>query len=235
MFHSKKRYFTVALIALLMALTTVPAFAANGDGTGGGNGDRRDIAMTLKASSVNDGDTDIAVNETIQLDFNKNICNVTVLANNKLCFHLTDDSGNAVPIRLIFPDTQVQKDYKHEVFIQPVEDLHPNTDYQLTVDSTLAAHNGTVIDNAHIIHFTTGTQRTDAENKILKELDDYIITYETASGENENSIPVNKDGLDDPAEETSLDTDSIAKIAAAAFIVILIAFTAVCLIFKRRK
>mgnify|MGYP002553089687 CR=1 FL=1 len=235
MFHSKKRYFTVALIALLMALTTVPAFAANGDGTGGGNGDRRDIAMTLTSASIRDGDTVIAVNETIQLNFNKNICHVAVLANNKQCFHLTDASGQAVAIRLIFPDTQVQKDYKHEVFIQPVEDLKPNTDYRLTVDSTLAAHNGTVIDNAHIIHFTTGTQRTDAENKVLKELDDYIITYETASGENENSIPVNKDGLDDPAEETGLDTGSIAKIAAAAFIVILIAFTAICLILKRRK
>ena len=97
------------------------------------------------------------------------------------------------------------------------------------------AKNGTTIDNAHTITFTTGIQHTDKENKILKELGDYIVTYETASGENANSVPVNKDGLDDVSEESGPDTASIARIAAVVLIVLIIAFTAVFIIIRRKK
>lgn len=239
MLKHKKTHVITLLICLLLMLNAAPVFASGGDGSGKGDGsglgENKDIELTLVCSSVPDQAADVALNETIQLDFNKNICNITVLSNNKTCFHLTDADGNAVPIKLIFPDTQLQQDYKHEVFIIPKEDLKSNSKYRISVDSTLTANNGTLIDNAHTVTFTTGTERTDRENKILKKLGDYTVTYETSYSENENSVPVNKDGLDDVSEDNGADTGSIAKIAALALIIIIIIFTAVFIIFKRRK
>ena len=235
--HKKSCIITILLCIIMAATSSV--FADGGDGTGSGdgsgNGENKDIPLTLISSSVKNGDSNVTLNETIQLDFNKNICNVTVLANNKLCFHLTDADGNAVSIKLIFPDNQVQSEYRKQVFIQPAEDLKPETSYRIAVDNTVMAKNGTVIDNAHTISFTTGTHRTDEENKILKDLGDYIITYETASGENANSVPVNKDGLDDVSEESGPDMASIARIAAVVLIILIIAFTAVFIIIRRKK
>lgn len=235
MLKHKKSYLIAFIICLLLIFTAVPAFAAGGDGTGGGNGENRDIALTLESSSVKDGDTDVSCRSIFQLNFNKNICNVTVLANNKMCFHLSKMDGTPVPIKLTFPDNQVQKKYRREVFIEPVEPLEPHTNYRISVDSTLAAKNGTVADDAHTIVFTTGTSNVVSPNKVLEELDDYVITYETAEGENENSVPVNKNGLDDVSEDNGPDTGSIARIAAIALIIVIIVFTAVFIIFKRRK
>ena len=236
--HKRSRIFML-ILCVFMVFATSSVFADGGDGTGAGdgsgNGENKDIPLTLVSASISDGAQDVALNETIQLDFNKNICNVTVLANNKLCFHLTDSDGNAVAIKLIFPDNQVQKEYRKQAFIQPAENLKPETEYRIAVDNNLTAKNGTVIDNAHTISFTTGTHRTDEENKILKDLGDYIITYETASGENANSVPVNKDGLDDVSKESGPDMASIARIAAVVLIILIIAFTAVFIIIRRKK
>ena len=235
MLKSKRTYAVCFLSLLLLLLTAVPSFAEGGDGTGGGNGENKDIPLTLERASIANGQKDVAVNETIQLNFNKNICNVTVLANNKKCFHLTDADGKAAAIRLIFPDNQVQKDYRHEVFIQPAEDLSPNTTYRLSVDRTLQAKNGTTIDNAYVLSFTTGTRRTAEENKILTKLGDFVVTYETAYGETADSVPVNKSGLDDVSQAQEPDTGSIARIAAIILILCVVAFTVIFLVLRRRR
>lgn len=235
MLKSKRTYAVCFLSLLLLLLTAVPSFAEGGDGTGGGNGENKDIPLTLERASIADGQKDVAVNETIQLNFNKNICNVTVLANNKKCFHLTDADGKAAAIRLIFPDNQVQKDYRHEVFIQPAEDLSQNTTYRLSVDRTLQAKNGTTIDNAYVLTFTTGTRRTAEENKILTKLGDFVVTYETAYGETADSVPVNKSGLDDVSQAQEPDTGSIARIAAIILILCVVAFTVIFLVLRRRR
>ena len=235
MLKSKRTYAVCFLSLLLLLLTAVPSFAEGGDGTGGGNGENKDIPLTLERASIANGQKDVAVNETIQLNFNKNICNVTVLANNKKCFHLTDADGKAAAIRLIFPDNQVQKDYRHEVFIQPAEDLSQNTTYRLSVDRTLQAKNGTTIDNAYVLTFTTGTRRTAEENKILTKLGDFVVTYETAYGETADSVPVNKSGLDDVSQAQEPDTGSIARIAAIILILCVVAFTVIFLVLRRRR
>lgn len=220
------------ITCLLFALTFVSVFAG---GTGGGNGKNRNIPLTMESSSVTNGASNVAVNETIQLNFNKNICNVTVLANNKKCFHLTDEAGNAVAIRLIFPDNQVQKDYRREVFIQPVSDLEANAKYRVSVDNTLMAKNGTTIDDAHAFTFTTGADRTDQENPILQKLGENIITYETAYGETADSVPVDRSGLDDVSQDQGPDTGSIARVTAIILIALAIGFTVLIILLRRRK
>lgn len=235
MFKFKSNRIIALVMAMLLIFSTASVFADAGDGNGTGNGENRDIPLTLESASIKDGAAGVAVNETIQLNFNKNICNITVLPTNKAAFHLTDADGNPVAIRLIFPDNQVQREHRHEVFIQPAEDLQPETAYRISVDNTLTAKNGTTIDDAHVIRFTTGSHRTDAVNPVLEKLGDFIVTYETASGENANSVPVNKDGLEDVSEDDGSSAGNLALIAAAALIIILIIFTAVLVITKRRK
>ena len=234
--HSRSKSVIIALLlCFIFIFSSIPVFADGGDGTGDGNGENKDIALTLESSSVANGDTGVALNETIQLDFNKNICNVTVLADNKKCFHLTDENGDAVSIKLIFPDNQVQQEYRRQVFIRPAENLQPYSQYRISVDSTLMAKNGTYIDNAHTITFTTGTALTDEENAILKELGDYIITYETAYGETADSVPVDVTGLDDVSEDQGPDMGPIARIAVIILVLIVIIFTAAVIVIKRKK
>lgn len=218
------------------------AFAEDGDGTGGGNGDgsgngkNRNIPLTLVSSSVKDGDTGVPLDPVIQLDFNKNVSNITVLANNKKCFHLTEEGDEAVPIKLTFPDTQLQQEYKKQVFITPKEKLAPETSYRISVDNKITAKNGMVIDNAHTITFTTGTKATSEENAILKKLGDFnTVTYETAYGETADSVPVNVSDLDDPSEDKGMDTASIARISAAAVVLLIIVFTAVFILLRRKR
>lgn len=231
--HENKLLVTF-LVSIMMAFTIAPAFASGGDGTGGGDGKNRDIPLTLKSCSIENNSEDVPVNPTIQLNFSKNICNITVLPNNKMCFHLSDSQGNSVAIKLIFPDDQVQKKYKREMVIQPVENLEPFTEYRIAVDSTLAAKNGTTIDNAHTVSFTTGDKTTDSQNKMLEKLGDFTTVYETSAGENANSIPVNKEGLDEKSRD-SLSTGSVAFIAGGIFLLLIIGFTVVVIIIKRRK
>lgn len=228
-----------SLAFLVFTLLAVPAFGAGGDGTGNGDGSgdgkNRNIALTLESASISDGAVDVPVNQTFQLNFNKNICNVTVLPVNKKCFHLTDSEGTAVSIQLIFPDSQVQRTYRHEVFIKPTEDLQPDSEYRISVDRTLQAKNGTAIDNAYTLSFTTGSSKTKKENKALKKLGENIITYETAYGETADSVPVDISGLDQDSGEGELDTDSLAVLAAMALITLVLLFTALFLYLKRKR
>ena len=235
MIKQRRSIITALVMCLIFILWSVPAFADAGDGTGGGDGENKDVALTLVSSTVADNATDVALNETIQLTFNKNICNITILPNNKKCFHLTDENGEAVAIKLTFPDNQVQREFRHQVFIQPKENLEPDSTYRISVDKTLTAKNGTFIDNAHTITFTTGNSVTDVENSILKELGDFVVTYETAYGETADSVPVDVSGLDDVSEDNGPDTGSIAKIAVIVLVIIVIIFTAAVVILKRRK
>ena len=80
MFNHNKSYIITIILCIIMAFASAPVFADNGDGTGDGdgygNGKNRDIPLTLESASVSDGARDVALNETFQLDFNKNICSL---------------------------------------------------------------------------------------------------------------------------------------------------------------
>lgn len=214
-------------ILWMVCLFMLSPFSAFAEGDGSGSGQNRDIPLALEDCSVSDGQTNVFVNEIIQLDFNKNICNVTVLSNNKTRFHLTDAKGNPVSIELIFPDDQVQRDYRRQVFIRPVKDLRKNASYKLTVDSGLAAKNGLLLDSACSLMFTTGSGRTDEKNQILESLGENRITYETAYEETADSVPVNREGLDEPAPEEKPDTGFLAKIGAVILVLLIIGFTVI--------
>lgn len=151
-------------------------------------GDSDKGPFTLLSCSLSPDQNDVATNVLIQLDFDRNVVNVSVLEHNLTCFHLADPDGNSVAIQVTFPDDQLQQKNKRTVFLQPVESLAPLTRYVLAVDNCLLAKNGTHIDQAYNVSFVTGTEEQPQENALLESLGDYVRTYETDLPMTEQSI-----------------------------------------------
>lgn len=144
--------------------------------------------FSLLSCSVARGETGVATNVLIQLDFGRNVVNISVLEHNAGCFHLANEAGDSVPVRLLFPDDQLQRAVKRTVFLQPVEPLAAESRYVLAVDNALLAKNGTRIDQAYQISFTTGGEQAAQENAVLEELGDQMIALERDTPMSERSI-----------------------------------------------
>lgn len=240
-FTLKKKCMCCVIIFLLSSVFAPISYAAstsvnyieNGQGNGSGQGLNADIALTLVSSSVADGDTNVPLDPVIQLNFNKNVVNISVLENNSNCFHLIDASGAPVPISLIFPDDQIQSDFKRNVFIFPKDNLKMNSKYELVVDSILRAKNDTIIDNAHIIHFETGAAAIGRQNETLLEMGDDITVYTTALKKTEYSVPHDKEiETPQPAKKKPIDMD---KLSSILLIVIAAVFVCASLVFILQK
>lgn len=221
----KKRI--LIFILLLSLLMTCIAYAGSGDGNGSGNGQNKKIALTLESSTPSDGSAKVSRDTIIQLDFNKNICNVKVLDNNKTCFHLTDEKDQVIPITVTFPDDQIQRTYKRQVFIKPKTVLEANTKYRVSVDNTLMAKNGNSIDNAHRITFTTGDATWGETPKILEKLGSNVQAFDSNLAETDASIPKSQDELLNADNKSGLSTKTIAIIAGIAIIGAIVFFTVV--------
>lgn len=187
--------------------------------------------FTLGSTSIRNGSKDVALDVTIQLDFNKNIVNVAVAQNNIACYHLTSRDGSVVPIRIIMPDDQLQRVYKRSVFIQPQAELAPNTEYTLTVDNTLTAKNGNVLDQFYDITFTTGTAAAGERNEILTELGDNIVTYTS-------DLPVPVRNTEPVTAEEPVDSgaalETVSVVLAAVIVAVIIAVTVAYMLMRRR-
>ncbi len=146
----KRRFLSVLLMVLLAALLPVAALATGGDGSGGGS----DVGLALAESSVPDGSTNVAVDTSIVLTFNKNVVNMTVKDNNMGCFTLTSDSG-ASSISVIMGDDQVDPTIKRIITIQPNNPLSPDTKYKLTISKDLMSKSGSTLSQDVVISFAT--------------------------------------------------------------------------------
>ena len=218
----KKLAACLMALIMIMAMPASVVFASGGDGSGGGK--NKNLPFKMDYCSVENGAQDISLNETIQMDFSKNVCNVLVLADNKKCFHLTDEDGNAVTIRLTFPDDQVQHDYKRQVFITPVEEMYPLSEYKLSVDNTLKAKNGKTLEEPVVIKFTTGTVTTEETNVILDTLGENIVSYES-------NLPVIEDEVEEDGEGTNILAMSIAGIV----VILIITATVIFAVIRNKK
>lgn len=178
---------TTGLLAALMALAVLfagmlPVFAAGG--AGDGSGSAREQVLALESASVVDGDSNISIHVVLELTFTGKVDELEVLEHNKDCLHLTDNSGNSVPIRIWFPDTQVQKTFRNQIFVSPQQALAPSAAYTLTVDAALLNKDGATLGETKQIRFTTAAEEADAkgaQNGDLSLLGDNILSYETAT------------------------------------------------------
>ena len=125
---------------------------------------------------------------------------------------------------MTFPDDQVQHDYKRQVFITPVEEMYPLSEYKLSVDNTLKAKNGKTLEEPVVIKFTTGTVTTEETNEILDTLGENIVSYES-------NLPVIEDEVEEDVEGTNILAMSIAGIV----VILIITATVIFAVIRNKK
>lgn len=181
----KRLTLVISIIAVCLLLPVGSSFVF-----GDSDGYSSDSDLYLESSNPADDAADVPLDVIIQLNFTKNICNVLVFENNSTCYHLTSEDGEVIPITVTVPDDQVQRDIKRCVFIDPDEDLLPDTSYRISVDNMLMAKNGNTIDNAYQITFTTGKKAGAPTPELLLQLGDNTRSFQSELPENENSVPM---------------------------------------------
>lgn len=158
-------------VMLCLGVSVIPASAENNE------------PLSLTSSTVVDGDTNLSIHPVIELQFSGKVDDLTVVSQNKDCFHLQDTTGMVVPLQVIFPDVQVQTRLVNHIFLVPAQELLPGATYTLTIDSTLSDKKSHTLVQSYPITFTTGTDELyarGAENEDLLSLGEDIITYESA-------------------------------------------------------
>ena len=183
-----------------------------------------DEALTLTSSTVVDGDTNLSVHPVIELQFSGKVDDITVLSQNKDCFHLQDENGSVLTLQVLFPDVQVQTRLVNHVFLVPKDSLQPGASYTLTIDRSLMDKKEHTLDRSYQIGFTTGTDEVYArggENDELIGLGEDILSYETALAPPSASVAADTsaDASTDAATETSSQT--LLRIAIPALILLL--------------
>jgi hypothetical protein len=145
--------------SLLPSIIPSPSPAPSaGDGTGTKDGSNKGIPVELTASSVIDGQTDVAVDSQIKLTFSKNVVYMTVAAQNKTHFALLDAGGNAIPIEIIMADDQIEPDKKRDVIIQPSSPLAHSVTYELLISKGVQSKSGDSTQSDIRISFATAAE-----------------------------------------------------------------------------
>lgn len=183
-----------------------------------------DESLTLTSSTVVDGDTNLSVRPVIELEFSGKVDELTLVSQNKDCFHLQDASGAVQSLEVIFPDVQVQTRFMNHVFLRPEKELLPGATYTLTIDQNILDKKGNLLGRSYRMSFTIGTDEVyarGAENENLTSLGKNILTYQTAltPASNADVEPVTEDAGQVSSSDSS--TPKALYIAVPALILLL--------------
>ena len=141
--------FLLALAIILSGTHLVQA--ADGDGSGGGQGQPLEIVDVIPA----DGSDGVDINlEQLTVTFSKNIAYMTVRENNRGCFSLWAGQ-EPVPVDIFIADDQIERDKRHEVVIKPQQRLQPGTTYHLRIAPQMESKSGVTLGREIILTFTT--------------------------------------------------------------------------------
>lgn len=184
-------------------------------------------AFYLKSASVTDGDKNIATDVTIQLNFSEDMTDITVLNDNKNCFYLIDKDNYSVPIRVVFPDTQMDRSYRTQAFITPTEELSSGEEYTLVISNKLMTKKFVSLDKTYKINFSTSTEVVPpTTNTALEYLKDNIMEYEVQNTySNDITTNATTTAMPNTKPQSEDNTQNIATIAVIAIIVLLAAVT----------
>ena len=149
----------IVICCFTLLLTTIPVYAADGDGTGGGKGE----PLGLVSSSPYEGQKDVPLEVLITMKFTKNVVNMTVSENNLKCFSLYAADGTMVPIDVIMADDQIEPEKKDDVSLKPLQDLKHDTAYTVKVSSALKSKSGVTLASDLTVAYTTVKDMTIAE------------------------------------------------------------------------
>lgn len=207
-----KWFSVVVTLFFALVLSTGTALAANED------------TISLTSSTVVDGDTNLSVHPVIELEFSGKVDDITIVQQNKDCFHLQDAAGNVLTLQVLFPDVQLQTRFVKHVFLVPAQELAPGASYTLTIDKTLCDKKFHPLDQSYRMTFTTGTDEVyarGAENEDLLSLGEDVLTYETALAPSAaaDAAPVSEDTASEAKTQPS--TSKLLPIAIGALILLL--------------
>lgn len=184
--YTKAVYVVCSLaVAIVMTALTFPGYLVTASALEGEE-------LALSKSSVVSDDTDISRNVIIELDFNKNVCDLQVLKSNAESVHLLDKDNNPVAVKITFPDTQVQTSYKRQIFVTPKEPLRANEDYTLIIENSLASKDGEKLNKTYLLKFRTGESDKREENTVLNFLQDDVMEFESNSPVNPELLTGNE-------------------------------------------
>lgn len=89
-----------------------------------------------------DNATNIPLNPSFKLQFDKNVVNSLFWENNSKCFSMKSDKNENVPIKVSKIDDTVDFSQRQYIFVTPVNPLQPGTSYHIIVSPNLQAKNG---------------------------------------------------------------------------------------------
>lgn len=175
----RKRIFSVlfsfTLIFSILVSTSLLSFAnapeGKGDGTGGGGS--IELSMTgIKAEE-----------NRVELEFSKNVTNLTVKENNSNSFEIRDAEGNELNFEVEIPDDQLEREKRRDIYLNLSEPLESEKDYILTVKKGFMAKNGEKTENDIVKEFKLGTdEQMEAELKEdVEELEEEEVKEESPS------------------------------------------------------
>lgn len=166
MIKRNQKYGILAILMVVMLLFSSATGYAKGDGSGGGSGDGsgggpgKSEPLVITSCDV-DGATDVAVDKTIELTFNKNVADVTVLDQNAECISLQDADGNPAKYTVT-----ADEEFEARQILHINCELDPDTTYTLNVTKDVTARNmKNKLDKDYSFTFTTAAAAgdTDAE------------------------------------------------------------------------
>ena len=144
----KKRGLIALLTIMMLAMSSVAAFAADGS------------AFALKSSYPKDGQKNTSMeNAGVKLEFNHSISGEKAEANNEKCVSIVDKDGKEVPINVL---TQDSADGLMLVLIDTTDKkytIENNSDYTLIVDKNFMDAEGNTLGEDIEITFRTFNQR----------------------------------------------------------------------------
>lgn len=223
--HTKAVYVICSLaVAIVMTALAFPGYLVTASALEGEE-------LALSKSSVVSDDTDISRNVIIELDFNKNVCDLQVLKSNAESVHLLDKDNNPVAVKITFPDTQVQTSYKRQIFVTPKEPLRANEDYTLIIENSLASKDGEKLNKTYLLKFRTGESDKREENTVLNFLQDDVMEFESNSPVNPGLLT----GNEKTTEAKAVEKKNTVPVKTILIILIAAALGAVSVILLKPK
>lgn len=136
----------VMFTSLVNVTITLAAGTGFGSGDGSGNGEINPLAymgaILEDGGKLNNGATDIPLNPKIRLEFDKNVVNNVIWANNSQCISLKSSNNENIVLSVTKIDDTVDFNFRQFIFVQPTASLQPETSYQLSISPDLMAKNG---------------------------------------------------------------------------------------------
>lgn len=159
------------LILLLFGVLSLTAYGEEGDGTGSAQGAFKPLGLisaTLEDGSSIIGAVNVPLKPKVAMHFDKNVVYLVYWEKNKKCFHLYDNNKRELALEISKIDDTVDFTKRQYIWVEPVQELAPGTEYRLYVAPDLLAKNGgstlamTTNNQGITIKFQTVEQKMDS-------------------------------------------------------------------------